>query len=1021
MRQGTFHQRRKKGRGRPLVDCAVEMLESRAVPSVAPVITAPVVARSYVENAAAISVFSPKTTVTDADSPSLKGGRLTVAVNVNAQSTDRLEIAPSAVPGSVTVKDGIVMHGTSRVGVLSGGSDGTPLAVAFDGPAAKPAAAQAILRQVSYRAATEDPSPLQRSVAAYLRDDKGKVSIAVSQKIGVTAVNDVPRLRDIGMRVVSAGVGPLSVPLTAVDPDAKSLTYSVKVMNPLPTAPGSVALAGSTLTLTPSAESRGSLTIQVSVTDGIAADSTTFRVDFNTTTQNGIAITRPILDRWLQADGIAGLGMPLAGATRSTDGTVTQRFALGTLTCAPDGEAMMSDTIADRIVVPPAAGTTMGVKSFARRPTLVVLTQGAAPSGYALYPWQATLANNLANALLKAGSQTHVMLMHWDSLVSNGYGLGHAAGAVWTWLSERKNTCDVIFVGHSRGAVFNHELTQLVNKHPRIGTFYEVMIDPTAAIVMGDRYPKAVAANVDRSVVYDDGYAFMTPIFNGGVVADSMPVQGAAYSRVAAPGVSVLDSWTSHGAVADEYAKNWYKADLDRVLSLNQPLTGSVKYAKESFEDVYEEVFCPKGPKNTTGIVIKGGVDRGNAYGSISVLGVGGASITVGRSGLTADAGVAILGNGSVSVNDKGFTTRINAAGIASGGVVLSRDESKVDISFMGVYANIGGKGAGLYFGGKKVSVNIDQALPKGGFVWKKTDIDLSVKSETYDKGVRVARETRDKVGRYTKERWENSGRYVKEQGDAATKSLVEVRNAAGAVLEHGAIEAGRWVNRKFESGVVVAETILQGSFGSLAEQIQTWNPSGAVTSLQQFADNGQITYNAWLNGSSQWVSENWNGMGRRLDQVTRFGGVGSGTFQSLSWRSDGELSQFREYTTSGAVAVRGFLNSSDRWVRQTLDGAGNVTQQWRNFGKFGSQVSQYAEWDASGEARRWTDYAENGWKTFEAWYNDAGDWVETSFSNGVAAAQRVWNQAGQYLGDAMKNFSDRLAQYDPSRWKWRI
>jgi hypothetical protein len=1012
-----YRGRKMIGKYRPVLG-TLEILENRDLPSAAPVITAPAATRAYVENAAATAVFSPATTVVDRDSPSLKGGRLTVAINVNPHSTDRLEIAPSSAPWSVTIKDGIVMRGTARVGTVSGGMNGLPLAVSFDGSAANPAAAQAILRQLTFRADTEDPSPLQRSVAAYIKDDTGKVSNAVSQKINVTAINDIPKMRDVGMRVVSAGVGPLSIPLTTLDPDASSLTYSYKVLNPSPSTPGSVSIAGTILTLTPSRDIRGSLTIQVSVTDGKASDSTTFRVDFNSTTQNGIAITRPILDRWLQADGVAGLGLPLATATRAADGTVTQKFARGTLTCSPDGEATMSDSISDTLVVPPSAGKGMESKTFARRPTLVVLTQGAAPSGYFLYSWQATLANNLATALIDAGSQTHVMLMHWDSIVSNGYGLGHAASAIWNWLSERINTCDVVFVGHSRGAIFNHELTDLVKSHPRIGTFYEVMIDPTAAIVMGDKYPKSVAANVDRAVVYDDGYPFLSPIYNGGVVADSMPVKGATYTRVSAPGVSALDSLTSHIAVADEYAKNWYKSDLERLLTLNPPLTGSVKYAAETFLDVYEYVFCPKGPKNTAGIVIKGGINKGNAYGSISVLGVGGAYVTIGRSGFTGDAGVAFLGNGSVSVTDKGFTTRVNAGGVASGGVVVTRDETKVDVSFMGVYANVGGKNAGLYFGGKKISVNVDQTLPKGSFVWNKTDADLSVRSEKFEKGNRVARDFRDKAGQYTKETWDNSGRYVKERGDAAAKSTIEVRNAAGKVLEQGAIEGGRWVNRQFNSGRVVAETIFQGGFGSLAEQAQTWDASGVRTSLQQFAANGQLTANAWLSGSSQWVSERWNGTGQRLSQVIKFGGVDSATFQSWSWKADGELSGFSEYTTSGVVAARESLGTSGRWVKQTFDGAGNVTRQWLSYGKYGSPLQGYSEWNAEKVATRWSDYAENGWKTFEAGYDSAGNWAETRYSGGVAATQRIWNNAGKYLGDKLQNFRDVGSGLNPSRWK---
>jgi len=44
-------------------------------------------------------------------------------------------------------------------------------------------------------------------------------------------------------------------------------------------------------------------------------------------------------------------------------------------------------------------------------------------------------------------------------------------------------------VGHSRGGVFNHDLTKALGQPTNMNRLQLVMLDPTAAISMGDTYP----------------------------------------------------------------------------------------------------------------------------------------------------------------------------------------------------------------------------------------------------------------------------------------------------------------------------------------------------------------------------------------------------------------------------------------------------------------------------------------------------------------------------------------------------
>ena len=136
---------------------------------------------------------------------------------------------------------------------------------------------------------------------------------------------------------------------------------------------------------------------------------------------------------------------------------------------------------------------------------------------------------------------------------------------------------DILFVGYSRGAIFNNNVIQDLNipSDRHIDYTEAVLLDPTASTVSGDVFPSSVPPGVAREIVYDDGYAFPAGKVGGTVLGLPLPsfpllavdsnstrIPGAEYYNEQIPirtyaesqgqsytGVNAQDSDTSHLAV----------------------------------------------------------------------------------------------------------------------------------------------------------------------------------------------------------------------------------------------------------------------------------------------------------------------------------------------------------------------------------------------------------------------------------------------------------------------------------------
>ncbi|MFC7503971.1 beta strand repeat-containing protein [Nocardioides sp. GCM10030258] len=180
---------------------------------------------AYTENAAATPITATGT-VADVDSDDLATGTLTASFTAGGQAEDRL-----AVSGGTTI------------GTVVGGTNGsTPLVITLNA-SATPAAVQALLRSVTYRNVSENPSTAARTVQFVLTDGDGGTSTPDTRGITVTPVDDLPvAVNDtatVGQNALATAV-PVLTNDTDVDAGPKAIASASDPVH------GTVVLTGGT-------------------------------------------------------------------------------------------------------------------------------------------------------------------------------------------------------------------------------------------------------------------------------------------------------------------------------------------------------------------------------------------------------------------------------------------------------------------------------------------------------------------------------------------------------------------------------------------------------------------------------------------------------------------------------------------------------------------------------------------------------------------------------------------------------
>ena len=153
---------------------------------------------------------------------------------------------------------------------------------------------------------------------------------------------------------------------------------------------------------------------------------------------------------------------------------------------------------------------------------------------------------------------------------------------------------------------------------------------------------------------------------------------------------------------------------------------------------------------------------------------------------------------------------------------------------------------------------------------------------------------------------------------------------ASGGMLREQLLDgAGKWMRREFSDlGVKLREINFFGDKDySGWFKVAVWNPSGQLTAAVEntiIGDTVKRLAQQWrIDG--QWVESRLDApTGKVIEQITRFGDVGSQIFQKASWDLNGDCTFLEEFNPGGMKTWSCYRDSAGRWFQTQFDNLGN-------------------------------------------------------------------------------------------------
>lgn len=144
--------------------------------------------KNYIENGSAV-ILANNVKISDSDSPNFDGGKLTVNIDQNAETSDILSIDNTNKVKTNANHD--VYYNGLLVGHYTGGSGLTALEITFNANATANIVTE-ITERIAYKSSSENPSTADRSIRYQLSDGDSGISEAQYKIVRVFSVNDAP-------------------------------------------------------------------------------------------------------------------------------------------------------------------------------------------------------------------------------------------------------------------------------------------------------------------------------------------------------------------------------------------------------------------------------------------------------------------------------------------------------------------------------------------------------------------------------------------------------------------------------------------------------------------------------------------------------------------------------------------------------------------------------------------------------------------------------------------------------------
>ncbi|MEK7416028.1 MAG: cadherin-like domain-containing protein [Planctomycetota bacterium] len=239
------------------------------------------------EDAATVIDNDAGTSITDADSPTLNGGNVTVTFGGSAHVGDVLTVPGVTAGGTVTI-------GGVAIGSVDGTNDGNggrPLVVSFlsDGSPTL-SRVSTLLRSLTYRT-TADIPPFGARTLSVTASDGSNTSAAGTTTITITAFDDAPRFTVPAVPFAIVPGISRDGQIVAVDPEGQPLTYTVVAAPSQGTLSLNAATGAFTYTALAAATATDSFTVQAD--DGTKTTSQAYAVHITQIGEAAPIITTP--------------------------------------------------------------------------------------------------------------------------------------------------------------------------------------------------------------------------------------------------------------------------------------------------------------------------------------------------------------------------------------------------------------------------------------------------------------------------------------------------------------------------------------------------------------------------------------------------------------------------------------------------------------------------------------------------------------------------------------------------------
>lgn len=340
------------------------------------------------------------------------------------------------------------------------------------------------------------------------------------------------------------------------------------------------------------------------------------------------------------------------------------------------------------------------------RPTLFVSIQGLDIDTESIDQWQ----SDLDLTLMRMVSSLHYrhIAIDWQATRQILPQAIDAADAIKLFLSTQDYPWNVVLIGHSRGGIFAHELSKLLAGNDNIKNLHVMLLDPTAAPLVGDLYPTEKAPGVFGYLKFD-GQIFS--YLQAGTVADRTILGYDNYGvgdnqKVFCPGCNPDDSHKRYAAdwLADVNGFNQVKS---RILKPTD--TGFFSYKEESgmeiltlttsdFNVALTSVCTDTDTDTETGSCSVNGtltLGPGTSVSLYNMISLDGVDVSVATAAASASA---VIRRDQIAIEQTDLFTsnsvRVTSSGLATNNRILFGNgdvKTKIDKSGGSVRINVGG------------------------------------------------------------------------------------------------------------------------------------------------------------------------------------------------------------------------------------------------------------------------------------------------------------------------------------------